>query len=73
MASTLKLLGTVAVLCMTAIGLLFAFNVVTLETVAANSIQVVGGIAVLVVTVVSLKAISGRGPGGGKTDPPPTL
>lgn len=70
--STLKMLGALAIVCMAAFGLMLAFGVVTVETVTANAVQVLGGIGVLVVAAVGLKAISGRG-NTGETDPPPTL
>ncbi len=72
MMSTLKMFAALAVLCMAAFGLLLAFGVLTVETVTENGIQVLGGIGVLLVTAVALKAIAGRG-NSGETDPPPTL
>lgn len=72
MASTLKLLATIGVFCVTIFALLFAFGIVTKETLSSNSLEILAAIAILVVAVVSLKAIAGRGPGG-RIDPPPTL
>jgi hypothetical protein len=71
MMSTVKILAALTLVCVAVFGLLFAFGVVTIESVTANSIQILGGASVLIITVVALKAISGRGVS--KTDPPPQL
>lgn len=72
MVSTFKLLAALAVVCIAILGLLLAFGGITIETVTGNSIQILGGVAVLFFAAFALKAIAGRGPGG-QSDPPPTL
>ena len=72
MLTSIKLLATIFVTGTAALGLLLAFGIATPEYFSENALKFAIGIAVLVVTIVALKAISG-GRSASDTEPPPQL
>ena len=68
-----KVLGVLSVLCITVLGLLLAFGLMTTEKLTEHAAQILGGVGVLFVSGILLSLIGGGGNSTDKTDPPPTL
>lgn len=73
MSTSFRLLGVIGVVCVAALGLMFAFGFVSQEFLAQNSIQIGMGLGVLAIAVVALKLLSAGRSSTNDTEPPPTL
>ncbi len=73
MSTSFRLLGVIGVVCIAALGLMYAFGFITQEFLAQNSMQIGMGLGVLALAIVALKVLSGGRNSTSDTEPPPTL
>jgi hypothetical protein len=76
MKATLKLLGVIAILAFTCLGLLSVFEIIPYETLSASVGKVVLGLGVLGLGAAALSLLGGgtrKSSNGSGTEPPPVL